>query len=83
MMSADEKDAIGEDSVVKANVALMLKTISAVAIAVYSFVTIKSDIDDLRNANIRLHHEVDMNSEFRIKWPLENLDLYQTMPSKT
>jgi hypothetical protein len=40
-----------------------------VAVAVYSFVTIKSDIDDLRNANIRLHHEVDMNSEFRIKWP--------------
>ena len=69
MMSAEEKDAIGEHSVVKANVAFMLKTISAVAVAVYSFVTIKSDIDDLRNANIRLHHEVDMNSEFRIKWP--------------
>ena len=36
-MSADEKDAIGENSVVKANVAFMLKTISAVAIAAYSF----------------------------------------------
>ena len=65
----EEKDAIGEDSVVKANVAFMLKTISAVALAVYSFVTIKSDIDDLRNENIRIHHEVDMNSEFRVKWP--------------
>lgn len=65
----DEKDAIGENSVVKANVAFMLKTISAVAIATYSFVTIKSDIDDLRNENVRLHHEVDMNSEFRVKWP--------------
>ena len=50
-MSTDEKDAIGENSVVKANVAFMLKTISAVALAVYSFVTIKSDIDDLRNEN--------------------------------
>tara|TARA_R100000951_G_scaffold104709_1_gene98045 strand:- start:224 stop:550 length:327 start_codon:yes stop_codon:yes gene_type:complete len=68
-MSTDEKDAIGENSVVKANVAFMLKTISAVAIATYSFVTIKSDIDDLRNENVRLHHEVDMNSEFRVKWP--------------
>ena len=68
-MMTEEKDAIGEDSVVKANVAFMLKTISAVALAVYSFVTIKSDIDDLRNENIRIHHEVDMNSEFRVKWP--------------
>ena len=68
-MSTDEKDAIGENSVVKANVAFMLKTISAVALATYSIVTIKSDIDDLRNENVRLHHEVDMNSEFRVKWP--------------
>ena len=65
----EEKDAIGEDSVVKANVTFMLKTISAVAIATYSYVTIKSDIDDLRNENVRIHHEVDMNSEFRVKWP--------------
>ena len=63
------EEAIGENSVVKANVAFMLKTISAVAIATYAFVTIKSDIDDLRNENVRLHHEVDMNSEFRVKWP--------------
>jgi hypothetical protein len=62
-------DAIGENSVVKANVAFMLKTISAVCIATYAFVTIKSDIDDLHNENVRIHHEVDMNSEFRIKWP--------------
>jgi hypothetical protein len=68
-MATEEKEAIGEDSVVKANVAFMLKTISAVALAVYSFVTIKSDIDDLRNENVRIHHEVDMNSEFRVKWP--------------
>jgi len=68
-MATEEKEAIGEDSVVKANVAFILKTISAVALAVYSFVTIKSDIDDLRNENVRIHHEVDMNSEFRVKWP--------------
>ena len=68
-MATEEKEAIGEDSVVKANVAFMLKTISAVALAVYSFVTIKSDIDGLRNENVRIHHEVDMNSEFRVKWP--------------
>ena len=64
-----DEDAIGEDSVVKANVAFMLKTISAVALATYAYVTIKSDIDEIRNDNIRIHHEVDMNSEFRVKWP--------------
>ena len=47
----------------------MAKTISLVAVATYSYVTIKSDIDDLRNENVRLHHEVDLNSEFRVKWP--------------
>ena len=64
-----EDNPISEDSVVKANVAFMLKTISAVALATYAYVTIKSDIDEIRNDNIRIHHEVDMNSEFRVKWP--------------
>lgn len=63
------KEAIGEESVVKANVAFMIKVISAVCLGTYSYVTIKSDIDEIRNDNIRIHHEVDMNSEFRVKWP--------------
>ena len=60
---------VGEETQIKANLAFMAKTITLVAIATYSYVTIKSDIDDLRNENIRLHHEVDLNSEFRVKWP--------------
>ena len=60
---------VGEGTQIKANLAFMAKTISVVAVATYSYVTIKSDIDDLRNENVRLHHEVDMNSEFRVKWP--------------
>ena len=60
---------VGEETQIKANLAFMAKTVGAVAIATYSYVTIKSDIDDLRNENVRLHHEVDMNSEFRVKWP--------------
>lgn len=66
---SENEEAIGEGSVVKANVAFMIKVISAVCLGTYSYVTIKSDIDELRNANIRLHHEVNMNSEFRVKWP--------------
>ena len=60
---------VGEGTQIKANLAFMAKTISVVAVATYSYVTIKSDIDDLRNENVRLHHEVHMNSEFRVKWP--------------
>ena len=61
---------VGEGTrMIKANLAFMAKTISVVAVATYSYVTIKSDIDDLRNENVRLHHEVHMNSEFRVKWP--------------
>lgn len=60
---------VGEDTQIKANLAFMAKTVSAVVIATYSYVTIKSDIDEIRNDNIRIHHEVDMNSEFRVKWP--------------
>lgn len=69
MSDKDQTKEVGEDTIVSANLAFMLKTIGAVAVATYSYVTIKSDIDDLRNENIRLHHEVDMNSEFRVKWP--------------
>ena len=60
---------VGEGTQIKANLAFKAKTISVVCIATYSYVTIKSDIDDLRNENVRIHHEVDMNSEFRTKWP--------------
>ncbi len=60
---------VGEGTQIKANLAFMAKTISLVALAVYSYVTIKSDIDEIRNDNVRIHHEVDMNSEFRTKWP--------------
>ena len=60
---------VGEETQIRANLAFMAKTVGAVVIATYSYVTIKSDIDEIRNDNVRIHHEVDMNSEFRVKWP--------------
>jgi len=62
-------EPIGENSVVKANLAFMLKTIGAVATFTYGYVTIKNSISELQNENVRIRHEVEMNSEFRIKWP--------------
>lgn len=63
------EDAVGEDSVVKANVAFMIKVITGVCFVCYSYVTIKNSISELENDNARIKHEVEMNSEFRIKWP--------------
>ena len=63
------EDAVGENSVVKANVAFMIKVITGVCFVCYSYVTIKNSISELENDNARIKHEVEMNSEFRIKWP--------------
>ena len=64
-----EEDAVGENSVVKANLAFMVKVITGVCFVCYSYVTIKNSISQLENDNARIKHEVEMNSEFRIKWP--------------
>ena len=63
------EEAVGEESVVKANLAFMIKVISGVCFICYSYVTIKNSISELENDNARIKHEVEMNSEFRIKWP--------------
>lgn len=64
-----DDNAMGEDSVVKANLAFMIKVISGVCFVCYSYVTIKNSISELENDNARIKHEVEMNSEFRIRWP--------------
>jgi cell division protein FtsB len=64
-----EEGAVGENSVVKANLAFMIKVITGVCFVCYSYVTIKNSISQLENDNARIKHEVEMNSEFRIKWP--------------
>jgi len=64
-----EENAVGENSIVKANLAFMIKVISGVCFVCYSYVTIKNSISELENDNARIRHEVEMNSEFRVKWP--------------
>jgi hypothetical protein len=60
---------ISADSQITANVTFMLKTIAAVATFTYGYVTIKNSITELENDQIRIQNEVEMNSEFRVKWP--------------
>ena len=60
---------ISADSQITANVTFMLKTVAAVATLTYGYVTIKNSITELENDKIRIQKEVEMNSEFRVKWP--------------
>ena len=60
---------IGEGTQVKANLVFMLKTIGFVGSAVWLVAEFKADVQALENDVVRMRHEMELNSEFRIKWP--------------
>tara|TARA_Y100000004_G_C8902368_1_gene407027 strand:+ start:179 stop:511 length:333 start_codon:yes stop_codon:yes gene_type:complete len=60
---------IGENMQVKANLAFMAKTIALVGTAVWGYSAIVNRLNTLENDIVRMHHEMELNSEFRIKWP--------------
>lgn len=60
---------IGENTQVKANLAFMVKTIALVGTAVWGYSVVWNKISTIENDIIRMHHEMELNSEFRIKWP--------------
>jgi hypothetical protein len=63
------EDGLSENTQVKANLAFMAKTIALVGTAVWGYSVVWNKISALENENIRMHHEMELNSEFRIKWP--------------
>ena len=58
-----------DDTTVRANLAFVGKTIAIVASAVWFYSSMVADIQRINVELMRLQHESDMNSEFRIKWP--------------
>ena len=60
---------INENMQVKANLAFMVKTIALVGTAVWGYSVIWNKIATIENELVRMRHELEMNSEFRIKWP--------------
>ena len=60
---------INEGMQVKANLAFMLKTIALVGTAVWGYSVIWNKISTIENDIIRMNHTMELNSEFRIKWP--------------
>lgn len=60
---------LDESTQVKANAMFMLKTIAFVGSAVWLVAEFKADVQTLHTDVIRLNQQVELNSEFRIKWP--------------
>jgi len=79
-----EEEGIGENTQVKANLVFMLKTIGFVGSAVWLVAEFKADVQTLENDVLRMNHEVEMNSKFRVGWPRGDFgalpdDMEQTM----
>ena len=62
-------EGITEESSLKTNTGFALKLIGGVVFCVYSGAMIFARINTLEMEILRLQHEVELNSEFRIKWP--------------
>lgn len=62
-------EGISEESSLKTNTGFALKLIGGVVFCVYSGAMIFARINTLEMEILRLQHEVELNSEFRIKWP--------------
>lgn len=57
------------DTTVRANLTFVGKTIGLVGSAVWFYSSMVADINRLEVDLMRCKHEIEMNSEFRIKWP--------------
>lgn len=62
-------EGISEESSLKTNTGFALKLVGGVIFCVYSGAMIFARINTLEMEILRLQHEVELNSEFRIKWP--------------
>ena len=63
------QEEIGEAKQLKTNLGFILKVFGTAIFVVYSGAMIYARLNTLEMDILRLHHEVQMNSEFRVKWP--------------
>ena len=61
--------SLSEDTNVKTPLAFLLKVLGTTIFVVYSAMLVYSRLATLEMEILRIQHEVQMNSEFRIKWP--------------
>lgn len=60
---------VGENTQVKANLAFVAKVIGIVGTAVWGYSVVWNKIVALENELVRFNHAIELNSEFRVKWP--------------
>jgi len=73
-MTLDDKDRkqvaeITQNTQFKANLAFAVKVIAIVATAVWTYSAVVNRLSTLEMNMIRLEQQIEMNSEFRVKWP--------------
>lgn len=60
---------IGENTQIKSNLTFVAKVIAIVASAIWGYSVVWNKIITIENDLIRMRHQLELNSEFRIKWP--------------
>ena len=65
--------AIGDDTNRDINLKWLLQIVAIVGFAVWGYFTLTSQITQLEIETLRMQDNVNMNSTFRIKWPLGEL----------
>ena len=65
--------AIGDDTNLDINLKWLLQIVAIVGFAVWGYFTLTSQITQLEIETLRMQDNVNMNSTFRIKWPLGEL----------
>ena len=60
---------VGENTQVKANLAFVAKVIGIVGTAVWGYSVVWNKINTIEVELMRFQHEIEMNSEFRVKLP--------------
>ena len=69
MSEQDKAVGLSEGTQVKANLAFMAKTIALGGTAVWGYSVVWNKINTIENDLVRMKHEMELNSEFRVKWP--------------
>ena len=65
--------AIGDETNLDINLKWLLQIVAIVGFAVWGYFTLTSQITQLEIEVMRMQDSVNMNSTFRIKWPLGEL----------
>jgi len=60
---------ISQNTQFKANLAFAIKVIAIVATAVWTYSAVVNRLSTLEMNMVRLEQQIEMNSQFRVKWP--------------